>query len=127
MIQLILAGIRMPEVSKNKYKAEEVPLSKLVEMISGRVTLEERGKVWTITSAYNYLYDPDGTVLPQVLNTIRGGKPFIVNFLPDNGKELITSTFVTTAYTSPSMSFSVNGVPYWTGLSFTLREEDPHD
>lgn len=127
MTQLIIEGIKMPEVNKNKYKAEEVPLSKLVEMISGRMVIEERGKVWTISCAYNYLYDPDGTILPLVLNTIRGGKPFIANFLPDNGKELLTSSFVTTAYTSPTMSFSVEGVPYWTGLSFTLREEEPHD
>ena len=30
MTQLIIDGIVMPEVSKNKYKAEEVPLSQTV-------------------------------------------------------------------------------------------------
>lgn len=127
MIQLILDGIVMPEVSKNKYKAEEVSLSKQVEMISGRIVLEEQGKVWMISCSYSYLYDKDGTVLPAVLNTLRGSKPFVATFLPDNGNELLASTFIATSITSPSVSFSSGGVPYWTGLSFTLREVRPHD
>lgn len=127
MNQLIINGIQMPEVSKNKYKAEEVPLSQLVEMISGRMVIEERGKVWQITSAYNYLYDPEGVLLPALLNTLRGGSPFIANFLPDNGTELLTASFIATSVTSPTMSFSAGGIAYWTGLSFVLREEEPHD
>ena len=127
MIQLILDGIVMPEVSKNKYKAEEVSLSKQVEMISGRIVLEEQGKVWMISCSYSYLYDKDGTVLPAVLNTLRGSKPFVATFLPDNGNELLASTFIATSITSPSISFSSGGVPYWTGLAFTLREVRPHD
>lgn len=127
MIQLILDGIVMPEVSKNKYKAEEVSLSKQVEMISGRIVLEEQGKVWMISCSYSYLYDKDGTVLPAVLNTLRGSKPFVATFLPDNGNELLASTFIATSITSPSVSFSSGGVPYWTGLAFTLREVRPHD
>lgn len=127
MIQLILDGIVMPEVSKNKYKAEEVSLSKQVEMISGRIVLEEQGKVWMISCSYSYLYDKDGTVLPAVLNTLRGSKPFVATFLPDNGNELLASTFIATSITSPSISFSSGGVPYWTGLAFTLREVKPHD
>lgn len=127
MTQLVLGGLLMPEVSKNKYKAEEVPLSKIVEMISGRSVIEERGKVWVISSSYNYLYDRDGTTLPAVLALLRSSKPIVVGFLPDNGNELLTSKFVVTALTSPSMSFSAEGVPYWTGLAFTLQEEDPHD
>ena len=127
MIQLILDGIVMPEVSKNKYKAEEVSLSKQVEMISGRIVLEEQGKVWMISCSYSYLYDKDGTVLPAVLNTLRGSKPFVATFLPDNGNELLASTFIATSITSPSISFCSGGVPYWTGLAFTLREVRPHD
>ena len=127
MTQLIISGITMPEVSKNKYKAEEVPLSITTEMISGRVTIEERGKVWRITSAYNYLYDPDGTMLATLLNTLRSSKPFVAAFLPDNGVDMLSSTFIVTSLTSPSMSFSAGGIPYWTGLSFVLREEEPHD
>ncbi len=127
MTQIILAGIKMPEVSKNKYKCEEAPLTKLVEMISGRMVIEERGKVWVASSTYNYLYDPTREILPAILNTLRGGKPFIASVLPDNGNELVTSSFICTSYTSPSMSFSAGGVPYWTGLAFTLREEYPHD
>ena len=127
MTQLIIDGIAMPEVSKNKYKAEEVPLSQTVEMISGRMVIEERGKVWMSTSAYNYLYDPEGVLLPALLNKLRGSVPFVATFLPDNGTEMLTGTFVVTSITSPSMSFSAGGVPYWTGLSFVLREEEPHD
>lgn len=127
MTQLIIDGITMPEVSKNKYKAEEVPLSVITEMISGRVTIEERGKVWQITSSYQHLYDPDGTILPSLLNKLRSSRPFLATFLPDNGTELISSTFIVTSLTSPSMSFSAGGIAYWTGLAFTLREEEPHD
>lgn len=127
MTQLIIDGITMPEVSKNKYKAEEVPLSVITEMISGRVTIEERGKVWQITSSYQHLYDPDGTILPSLLNKLRSSRPFLVTFLPDNGTELISSTFIVTSLTSPSMNFSAGGIAYWTGLAFTIREEEPHD
>ena len=127
MNQLIINGILMPEVSKNKYKAEEVPLTVMIEMIDGSIAIEERGKVWTISSSYNYLYDRGGTILPRVLATLRGGRPFLATFLPDNGLEMLTSSFVATSVTSPSMSFSAGGVPYWTGLAFTLREEYPHD
>lgn len=126
MTQLIINGIYMPEVKGNKYKAEEVPLNVTVEMISGRTVLEKRGKVWKITCAYNYIYDPTGTNLPNLLMTLRDGTPFSVVFLPDNGTELLSSTFIATSVTSPSMSFSANGLAYWTGLAFTLREVKPH-
>lgn len=127
MTQLILDGTLMPVVSKNKYKAEEVPLSVLDEMIDGTMIIEERGKVWMVSCGYNYLYDRGGTILPRVLATLRSSKPFLATFLPDNGTELVTAKFVVTALQSPTMSFSAGGVPYWTGLSFTLREERPHD
>lgn len=127
MTQLILDGIVMPEVNKNKYRAEETVLSSQVEMISGRIVSEERGRVWQVSSSYNYLYDPDGTKLPAILSLLRGRASFPVTFLPDNGSSRLTSNFIATSVTSPSLSFSAGGVPYWTGLAFTLREVRPHD
>ena len=49
-----------------------------------------------------------------------------VAYLPDDGTELVTGTFLVTSITDPTFSFSAGGVPYWTGLAFTLREVKPH-
>lgn len=53
--QLILDGMALPYVSGDRYSAHPATLSRQVEMISGRVVSEERGKVWRITYSADYI------------------------------------------------------------------------
>ena len=123
MIQLIIDGITLPEVSQNRYSSAPKKLGQNVEMISGRLVQEVRGYVQVIRAQYSYIDKDLWTSLSQVL---RSKESFPVVYLPDDGAEMKTGTFVVTSLTDPTFSFSAGGVPYWTGLAFTLREVKPH-
>lgn len=123
MIQLIIDEIAMPEVSKNRYRCAPQELSQSIEMISGRMVKEVRGYVQVIQAQYSYI---DKTTWERLAPVLRSKKSFTVAYLPDDGTELVTGTFLVSSITDPTFSFSANGVPYWTGLGFTLREVKPH-
>ena len=80
--QLILDGVALPYVSGDRYSAHPATLSRQVEMISGRVVSEERGKVWRITYSADYI---DATTCRAALAVLRAGTPVTAAFLPDNG------------------------------------------
>lgn len=123
MTQLIIDGIILPEVSKNKYRCAPQELSQNIEMISGRMVKEVRGSVQVIQAQYSYI---DKDLWSQLSKVLRSKKSFPVVYLPDDAPEMQTGNFLVTSITDPTFSFSANGVPYWTGLSFTLREVKPH-
>lgn len=127
MTQLIIEGLKLPEVTKGSYSAHYKPLNLLTEMASGRMTIETKGFVWMVYASYYYIPDEDGTIMPLLLRFLRRGDPIIVSFLPDDSKEMVTAKFIVTELSNPSYFFESDGIPYWTGLSFTLREEEPHD
>ena len=125
MTQVILNGsIALPETSRDKYRCYPATLGQQVEMISGRMVLEERGHVQMVEYAYDYM---GNALMRQALTVLRSGKSFPVAYLPDEGDELVSSTFLTESITQPTMAFSKSGAPYWHGFSFTLREVKPHD
>lgn len=125
MTQLIVNNsIALPEVRDGNYSAVETDLSVQVEMISGRLVEEIRGSVWTISYAKARLPDAQWRALKAVL---KGRSSFPVQFLANDRDEMVTATVLCTALTEPRFAWSRNGVPYWTGLSFTLREVRPHD
>lgn len=121
--QLILNGIALPYVSRDRYSAHPVTLSRQVEMISGRVVEEQRGKVWQISYGADYIGD---ALCRQALAVLRGG-PFTAAFLPDDGDELISATVRVESLTDPTFAFTSHGVPRWHNIAFTLREVRPHD
>lgn len=123
MTQLIIDSIALPEVSKNRYRCAPQELSQNLEMISGRVVKEVRGYVQVIQVQYSYL---DKDLWSSLAPVLRSGRSFPVAYLPDDGTDLVSGTFIVTSMTDPTFSFSANGVPYWTGLSFSLREVKPH-
>lgn len=123
MIQLIIEDIAMPEVSKNRYRCAPQELSQSIEMISGRMVKEVRGYVQVIQAQYSYI---DKTTWERLAPVLRSKKSFTVAYLPDDGTDLVTGTFLVTSITDPTFSFSANGIPYWTGLAFSLREVKPH-
>lgn len=95
-----------------------------VDMISGRRVIESRGKVWKAS----YQFDTMGNEkLRQVLAVLRSGAPFVATVLPDISDETVTSTFLVESITQPTFAFEADGNAVWHNLSFTIREEEPHD
>ena len=122
--QIILESLRLPESANDNYSCWEELLSVQVDMISGRRVIEARGKVWKAVYTYDYL--EDGTLRP-LLSALRSGAPVPATVLPDDRAEPVTSTFVVESVTPPTLLAFDGTTPIWHGLSFTLREERPHE
>lgn len=125
MTQLIINNtITLPYASGGKYAAWEEPLSVQIDMISGRRVEEQRGIVWHIRYEYDYM---GNDLMRQLLTALRSGGVLSVQFLPDNGDQMLTSTFLRESITEPVFAFGRNGVGYWHNIAFELREVYPHD
>ncbi len=122
MTQINLNGLALPEVSKDRYSCWEEDLSVQVEMISGRVVIESRGKVWKASYQYDYM---GNTLLRLLLAQLRTGAPVMATVLTDSG-ETVTGRFVVESVTQPTFAFSRGGEGLWHNVGFTLREERPH-
>lgn len=121
--QIRIDGKPLPECSNDRYSCWEDMLSVQVDMISGRRVIEQRGRVWKVSAAYDYLED---SVMRPVLSVLRSGAPFVAVVLPDNSNETVTSTFVVESLTPPKLLTFDGTEPIWHGLAFTIREEKPH-
>lgn len=117
-------NLPLPEVSRDKYACWEEILSVQVDMILGRRVIEQRGKVWKVSYSYDYMGE---VMLRAVLKVLRGDAPFVATVLPDDSDEPVTSTFVVESMSQPTMAFSRRDKAYWHNISFTLREERPHE
>ena len=120
---LIVNDILAPEADFDGYRAWEDTLREQIPMISGRMVEEVRGKVWRIDYASGQMRD---TTVKQLLAALRAKGSKTVAFLPDNGDELIPSTFLVESLTPPVLAFFDGTEPVWKGLSFSLREVKPH-
>ena len=120
---LIVNDILAPDADFDGYRAWEDTLREQIPMISGRLVEEVRGKVWRIDYASGQMRD---TTVKQLLAALRAKGSKTVAFLPDNGDELIPSTFLVESLTPPTLAFFDGTEPVWTGLSFSLREVKPH-
>ena len=117
-------NLPLPEVSRDKYACWEEMLSVQVDMVLGRRVIEQRGKVWKVSYSYDYMGE---VMLRAVLKVLRGDAPFVATVLPDDSDEPVTSTFVVESMSQPTMAFSRRDKAYWHNISFTLREERPHE
>lgn len=125
MTQLIINNtIYLPQTSWDRYRCYPQNLGQSVEMISGRQVFEMRGQVQMIEYSYDYM---GNELMRQILAVLRSGQSFPVAYLPDEGDEMIASTFLTQSITQPTFAFSRGGVPLWHDFGFTLREVSPHD
>ena len=120
---LIIDEILVPEPDFDGYHAWEDTLREQIPMISGRLVEEVRGKVWRINYTSDRMSDSETRRLLAALRA-KGSKT--VAFLPDNGDELIPSTFLVENLTPPVLAFFDGTEPVWKGLGFTLREVKPH-
>ena len=131
MTQLILDttgyNVQLPESQKGGYTADEQPLSRSIEMISGRTVKEVRGNVWVISYQFGYFGDE---LKNNVLAALKKGEkePITCGFLPqESSEELSYSEFFVTSYTRPKFMWSNNGKPLWGDYRIELREVKPHD
>ena len=127
MTQLIIDGISLPESVKGGYTANEQPLSRSIEMISGRTVKEVRGDVWVISYQFGYF---DDELKNNVLAALKKGEkePITCGFLPqESEQELTYSEFFVTSYTRPKFMWSNDGKPLWGDYRIELREVKPHD
>lgn len=122
--QLIIDGVALPYVAHDRFCAYPDTLSRQVEMVSGRVVSEQRGKVWRVSYSCDYL---DDAARNAVLAVLRSGEPFVASFLPDDGTEMVAATMRAESLIPPTFAFTSHGVVRWHNLSFELREVDPHD
>ena len=117
----------MPESVKGGYKVAKEPLSRNVEMISGRMVRELRGNVWH--STYQFGYFAEG-LKNEVLAACEKGKrePIVCGFLPqESSGELTYSDFYVISVTRPTFMWSREGKPLWGDFVVELREVRPHD
>ena len=120
---LIISGIYCPEPDFDGYLAYEDTLREQIPMISGRLVEEVRGKVWRIDYTSDRMSDSETR---RLLAALRAKGSRTVAFLPDNGDELIPSTFLLESLTPPVLAFFDGTEPVWKGLAFSLREVKPH-
>ena len=120
---LIINEILVPEPDFDGYHAYEDILREQIPMISGRMTEEVRGKVWRIDYTSGNMVD---STKRQLMAALRAKGSKAVAFLPDNGDELIPSTFLVESLTPPVLAFFDCTEPVWKGLAFSLREVKPH-
>ena len=122
--QLIIDGIYLPYTSGDKYQCWPEELGTQVEMISGRVVTEVRGHVQKIRYEYDYM---GNALWRQLAKVLRSGGAFPVSYLPDDGDEMVTGSFICEKLTNPTFAFARNGQALWHNIAFTLREAEPHD
>lgn len=122
MDQIIIDGVRLPEVSRDNYFCWEDDLSVQVDMISGRRVVETRGKVWRVSYSYDYMgnacyvkpwpcCDPGSLSSARCCRTIPT-KSWCPGFWWSGWTRL--------------KCFSRRDNAFWHQISFTLREEKPH-
>lgn len=126
MTQGIINGILLPEIDFDHYACWPEPLTRQLTMVTGRMTVEIIGTkyyIWRARWSFDYIEDDIWRPLSAVL---RSGAPFIASVLPDNGDELVTSSFLVDSFTQPTFLIEDGGRAVWHGAAWSLREEYPH-
>jgi len=124
LVQLILNGLEFPETSGDKYKCYPKDIGVTLTMASGRLVFEKRAEKTIVEYAYDF---PDGIedgLMRRMLEILRSREPIDGTVLEDCG-EVRTEMFLCTKLTPPSYAFSIDGIPYWHGISFSLEGVNP--
>lgn len=121
--QLIVENVLCPPTTQDRYQSYPEDLKETLEMADRSMVEELAGVVQIISYSYDKM--DDGTYR-QLLAAVRGGGVKTVSYLPDNGDELVTSRFLVTSITQPTLQFYKGGLPRWHNFGFTLREAEPH-
>ncbi|MBQ3199079.1 MAG: hypothetical protein IJB67_01745 [Firmicutes bacterium] len=115
---LVINGIELPAVSRDRYSAPLVALESSKEAIDGTVIREHRGWRRQINYEIDYLGNEKTR---QLLAALRSGRELVVQFLPDDDDYPQTMSFFCTRYPQPRAAFAKGGVLLWHNISFTLE------
>lgn len=121
--QLIVENVLCPTTTQDRYQSYPEDLKETLEMADRSMVEELAGVVQIISYSYDKM---DDATYRQLLAAVRGGGVKTVSYLPDNGDELVTSRFLVTSITQPTLQFYKGGLPRWHNFGFTLREAEPH-
>lgn len=122
---LVINNILIPDMEQDSLTIYEQPLDQTLRMISGRMVIEERGRIWVIKANFEDI-DPD--LFRRMTASLRSNWIHNIAFLPpDGGKEVIASRFVLTQQPAPALRSWQDEYPAWASLSYTFEEEEPHD
>ena len=117
--------VTLPRTTNDKYECYSEEVGSQLVMISGRVVWETRGHIQKI----HYQYDCMGNMLwREIAAFLRSSRAFTVQYLPDDGDDMLTGQFICESLTPPKFAFiGEDGTRYWHNIEFTLREVSPHD
>lgn len=130
MTQLILDTTEnnfvLPETRRGAYNVREADLGTNIEMASGRMVKEIRGRAWEISYQYGYFSDMDKDTF---IAACKKGvwTPISCSFLVPESNSFLTSEFWVTSFTRPKFMWSSEGRALWGDYTVTLREVRPHD
>jgi hypothetical protein len=93
-------------------------------MISGRQVTEVSYRVVVIEYSYDY-FRPE--LMRQCMADLRTGNDVNVQYLDPESDVMEVGTFKCVKAPTPTFAFSMQGKPYWHGISFTLEGVDGID
>lgn len=131
MTQLILGSdentLTMPEARKGNYICENVMLGTDIEMASGRVVREYRGRYYRLTYQYTYLRTATKEILIPLCEAGQE-EPMQATFLDPTDNELKSGIFLVTEFKAPEFIWGRSDTDaIWGNYKIVLREVDPHD
>ena len=131
MTQLVLGedvyALTLPEARQGNYTCENVMLSTDIEMASGRMVREYRGRVYRITYQYTYLKTAHKERLIQLCEQGQT-EPINVMFLVPGDDTLREGSFLVTEFQAPQFIWGrPSGEALWGNYKVVLREVEPHD
>lgn len=124
MTQLIINGTEYPEVWDDNYSAAPVEKSVQLRMSDLHLVEEIVGSYIQINWSCDYMED---ALMRTCLSDLRSGEVLQVEYLPDDGDELVSGSFICTKKPTPQFAFSLSGSPRWHRVSFTLEGVDAVD
>lgn len=131
MTQLILGNeastLTLPEARNGNYICENVLLGTDIEMASGRMVREYRGRYWQITYQYTYLRTAHKELLMELCQAGQT-EPIPARFLIPDTDEMVSSTFLVTEFQAPQFIWGrTDEEALWGNYKVVLREVEPHD
>lgn len=122
---LVIDGVWIEDMESNTCKVYEKDMSVYLEMISGRMVSEERGRAWVIELSFSSL---NADALASLNAALADRRKHTITFLPpDGGTELRVSEFYLTSRPAPALASWVDDLPEWTDFNFVFEEVKPHD
>lgn len=121
---LVIDNVLIPDMERDRLKIYEKDLDVELRMMSGRMVIEERGKIWVIEASFSEI---DAGLLKELTDAMAGTQVHTIAFLPPTGgADLRSGRFILTKRPQPALKSWMAELPEWSGLEYTFEEEIPH-